>query len=129
MKDTRLFIPYWIISSVLLFFAPLFLGNLVVVGNARLSGLLSAIISGFILALAHALLLPALRSIHVQLKSDWEMIVTGASVNVLGIWFIARYADLTGFGVASFLLAAGLGILLYGLEWFIGNQFLALKKK
>ena len=38
-------------------------------------------------------------------------------VNTLGLWFLARVAELSGFGIASYFWAIGIGFVLNFLQW------------
>lgn len=128
MKDARGFLLFWVINSFILYFAPFVLVGLVVTGNERLTAFMASIVSGFLLTLFDASAQPTLRALNLKLKEDWQWVLVYLFVNVLGVWLIARYADLTGVGVASAWVAVLLGVVVNVAQW-MSWQFAIKKKK
>ncbi len=112
MKDHRVFPLFWLINSIIFYFAPFFLVGMVATGNARLPGFLAAVISGFLLTLAIVATQPAFEKFNIKLKEDWQWLLVYLFVNVLAVWVIARYADLTGVGIANAWIAVLMGVIL-----------------
>ncbi len=117
MKDPRQFVAFWVVNSALLFFAPFVLVGMVESGNVRLSSLLASVISGFILAVADALVMPVFDWFKIKIKDEWQWAFVFLFINVLGIWVIARYADLTGIGVSNGWIALLLGAVINLAQW------------
>lgn len=126
MKDARMFIIFWFINSVILYFAPFIFTGLVVTGNARLAPFMGSLISGFLLTVADAITLPVFESLKIKLKDEWQWALAYLFVNVLGVWVVARYADLTGVGVASAWVAVVIGAICNIGQWLgwkvVGNS-------
>lgn len=123
--DGHNFIRVWIVSSIGFYFAPYVLDGMVVTGNSRLGPFLASIISGFLLATAINITTPVFESLKIKLKDDWQAITAYLFVNVLGIWVIARYADLTGVGISNAWIAVLLGAAFNFLQWIslnLGNS-------
>lgn len=128
-NDTRGFLAFWLTNSILLYFFPFVFTGMVVVGNARLAPFLAGIISGFLLTVADALTQPVFEKLGVKLKDEWQWALAYLFVNVLGVWVLARYADLTGVGVASAWVAVLLGVILNLVQWGVWKFVLAGKGK
>lgn len=127
MQDSRMFLVFWLVNSLLLYFAPLVLVGMIVTGNARLAPFLASIISGFILTTAIAVAQPVFTWLKIELKDEWQWALVYFFVNVLGLWVIARYADLTGVGLASAWVAVILGAVFNIAQW-LAWKYLAKKK-
>lgn len=127
MVDGKTFLLFWLINSGVFYAAPLFFSDLVVTGNERLAPFLASLISGFILAVAGMLTMPTFTSLKVTFKDKWQWGLVFFFVNVVGVWVIARYADLTGVGIANAWVAVGLGFILNMFQW--GVWTLVDKKK
>jgi|SRR3989338_3010605 len=117
MKDARGFIVFWLLNSLVFYFAPFILVGLVVTGNVRLTSFMASIISGFLLTLADAFTQPALTHLNIKLKDEWQWTLIYLFINVIGIWVIARYADLTGVGIANAWMVVLLGIIVSCTQW------------
>ena len=116
-NDTRGFLAFWLVNSAIFYFAPFILVGMIVTGNARLAPFLAAIVSGFLLTVADAVTVPIFESLKIRLKDEWQWALAYLFVNVLGVWVIARYADLTGVGVASAWVAVLLGVIFNLAQW------------
>ncbi|MBI4058462.1 hypothetical protein HY408_01715 [Candidatus Gottesmanbacteria bacterium] len=127
MKDGRTFIGVWIVNSLLFYFIPFLLLGLVVVGNARLSHFMASIISGFLMTLILTGASHVFTKFNINLKRDLEQVTANYFTNVIGIWLIARYADLTGVGITNAWIALGLGIMLTLAQWLLLTRL--MKKK
>lgn len=127
MQDSRMFLVFWLVNSLLLYFAPLILVGMIVTGNARLAPFLASIISGFILTTAIAVTQPVFGWLKIELKDEWQWALVYFFVNVLGLWVIARYADLTGVGLASAWVAVIFGAVANIVQW-LAWKYLAKKK-
>lgn len=124
MKDPRHFLTIWLVNSFIYYFTPLIMIELVVSGNARLTAFMASIISGFLLTLAYTATKPAFISLNIKLKDEWQWLTAYLFVNVLTVWVIARYADLTGVGIANAWIAVILGIIFTLAQWGINKYLL-----
>ncbi len=106
-------------SAVIFYFAPFVSTGMVVTGNYRLTAFMASVISGFLLTIASASVQPVFAKFNIKLKDDWQLVMANLFVNVLVIWIIARYADLTGIGINNAWVAVALGILISLGEWLI----------
>ena len=93
--------------------------GLVITGNARLAPFLASLISGFLLTVADTLTMPVFDALKIKLKDEWQWALVFLFVNVLGVWVLARYADLTGVGVANAWVAVMLGFILNLVQWLV----------
>ena len=112
MKDSRGFLVFWLVNSLIFYFVPYVLSSMVVTGNARLTPFMARIISGFLLTAVDAAIEPVFRNLKIKLTSDWQWILAYLFANVFGIWVLARYADLTGVGISNAWVALLLGLIL-----------------
>lgn len=117
MKDARGFLSFWLVNSIIFYFAPYVFVGLVVTGNARLGPFMAAVVSGFILTVVDVVTTPVFESLKIKLKDEWQWALAYLFVNVLGVWVIARYADLTGVGIASAWVAVIMGVIFNLAQW------------
>ncbi len=97
------FLVSWVVNVVLLWLLALIFKDGVVLGNARLSMLMSAVFSGLILTALGALVEPSVKASGYKVKSYGIWTAIYFTVNVLGLWIIKRFADATGLGISSVL--------------------------
>ncbi|MEK7166541.1 MAG: hypothetical protein AAB874_07070 [Patescibacteria group bacterium] len=128
MKDSRGFIVFWLVNSAIFYFSPFMFGILVATGNARLAPFMASIISGFLITIADALTLPIFERLGIELKDEWQWTLAYLFVNVLSIWVIARYADLTGVGITNAWVAVLLGVIFNLLQWVVWRTVLPKRK-
>jgi hypothetical protein len=123
MKDGREFVSYWILNALFFYFLPYIFPNLWHTGNLRLTPFMASVISSFLLTVILALVMPAFLALKIKFKEDWQWTLAYLFANVLGIWLIARYADLTGIGIVSAWVAVGIGIFATLCQWGIRTLF------
>lgn len=129
MKDARGFLSFWLVNSVIFYFAPYVFVALVVTGNARLGPFMAAVVSGFILTVADVITMPIFESLKIKLKDKWQWSLAYLFVNVLGVWVIARYADLTGVGISSAWVAVLMGVIFNLAQWGVWKMMAGSSKK
>lgn len=117
MKDSRGFLAFWLVNSLIFYFAPFVLNGMVVVGNVRLASFMASVISGFLLTLAVSVTMPIFTSLKIKLTDEWQWALAYLFVNVVALWVIARYADLTGFGISNAWVAIILGVVFNLAQW------------
>jgi uncharacterized membrane protein YvlD (DUF360 family) len=120
MLDAKKFLIFWFISAAIFYFAPLVSPEMIATGNARLSAFMASVISAFLLTIATTSVQPVLEKFKIKFTKDWQWLMIYLFTNVLGVWVIARYADLTGVGILNSWTAVAFGILFtlmnYGTE-------------
>ncbi len=126
--DAHMFFIFWLVNSAAFYFSPLVLVGMVATGNARLTPFMASLISGFLLTVGDALATPVFEKLKIKIKDEWQWALVYLFVNVLGVWVIARYADLTGVGVASAWVAVLLGVVINLVQW-VAWKFGTSKKK
>lgn len=119
MHDAKSFVLFWAVNSLLFYFAPFVFSDIVVTGNARLAPFLASVISGFLLALSAAFVMPAMDFLKVRIKEEWQWILVFLGGNILTVWLIARYADLTGVGISNIWVALLLGAIANVVQWVV----------
>jgi len=128
MKDSRGFIVFWLANSAIFYFAPFVFGSLVVSGNARLAPFMASVVSGFLVTIADALTLPLFERLGIELRDEWQWTLAYLFVNVLSIWVIARYADLTGVGIQNAWVAVLLGVIFNVVQWIMWRTVFPKRK-
>ena len=128
-NDARGFLLFWVVNSTLFYFFPLVFTGIVVIGNARLAPFLASLVSGFLLTVGDALTQPVFEKLGVKLQDEWQWALAYLFVNVLGVWVLARYADLTGVGVSSAWVAVLLGVIFNLVQWGAWKFILSGPKK
>lgn len=112
MKHAHHFWLFWLVNGAIFYFAPFVFVGLVETGNVRLAPFMASVVSGFLLTVAVSLTMPLFEKLKIKLNDEWQWALAYLFVNVLGVWVIARYADLTGVGVSSAWVAVLLGTIL-----------------
>lgn len=128
MRHEHHFWLFWLVNSAIFYFAPYVFVGLVETGNVRLSSFMASVISGFALTVMVSIAMPAFEKLKIKLNDEWQWALAYLFVNVLGVWLIARYADLTGVGVASAWVSVILGTAL-NLAQFLAYKFSPAAKK
>lgn len=126
-KNSRYFFIYWIVNSGFLYFAPYFFGSMMVVGNMRLTPFLASVISGFLLAVVDTVAKPALESLNIHLAEEWQMVIAFEFINIIALWVLARYADLTGVGITNVISVGMIATAVTVIQW-LAWKFLPAKK-
>lgn len=128
MKNPRSFVVYWVLNSAFFYFLPLLLVGFIATGNARLTPFLASIISGFLLAVTHAFTPSAVEWLQIKLKEEWQWALAFLAANLLTIWVIARYADLTGVGIANIWAVVFVASLITVAQWVLWQNIDRKKK-
>lgn len=118
-------LSFWITNSLFFYIAYIVVPNLLVLGNNIRSPVIASMLAGFLLTIFLAIAPIVLDLFNVKIKNDNNMTFMYLSVNVIGIWLIARLAVLTGFGISSFWVAIFLGtimVFLQGPVWKIAGR-------
>jgi hypothetical protein len=130
MKRKIYFLIFWVIDSLLLFLSTLAFPESFVLGTAKHTLLVAAILSGFLWTLLLWLSKPV--SIKIKIKGELNKSLFFFGVNFIGLWLVARFAPYTGFGVVSFVYLLGLAavaeVIHAGIHWLVDIK-LRLSKK
>lgn len=100
---------------------------MMVVGNMRLTPFLASVISGFLLAIVNTVAKPALESLNIHLAEDWQMVIAFEFINIIALWVLARYADLTGIGIMNVISVGMIATAVTVIQW-LAWKFLPVKK-
>ncbi|MBI4067737.1 hypothetical protein HY407_05120 [Candidatus Gottesmanbacteria bacterium] len=119
-KDAKNLFLAWLVGSVVLFFAPFFAPGYVVLGNDRVSPFLAPFISSLLIVILVKLLMMVVsKYMKLNKASETSMGILLLLGYVLSLWLVARAALYVGFGIASFWVAIGIGVILATAEyWF-----------
>ena len=123
MKPVSRFVVVWLANFLVIFVANSYYPTYWALGNSSLSPLKAAIFSSFLLTVAGK----AAR----ELLPKWEINVSGRIkkfllywvTNSAAIWFIARFAFITGFGVSTYYYAILLGFVACLGQWLVRQVF------
>jgi uncharacterized membrane protein YvlD (DUF360 family) len=124
-KFIKKFVIVWAVNSLLLVVANNLFPQGLELGNASLSTTMAAVFSGFLLTVFTRLVKPAAGLLKLSDKGRYPMFIFYWAANSVGIWLIARMAGLSGFGIAKFTWAVGLGFFATLTQWGVRQ---ALKK-
>lgn len=103
-KNLVAYLVSWAINVALLWLLATFvLKGSVVLGNARLSTLTAAVLSGLILTVITSFVRPAVKASGFKVKGMMYWIAIYYAVTVVGLWLIKRFAEVIGLGIASIL--------------------------
>lgn len=88
----------------------MFLPKAVTIGNSIFVPYQAIVFSGFIWAFVLWYLEAVAKDMEIPLKNTATMTAIYLGVNFATLWFIARFAFITGIGIASFLYVAGIAV-------------------
>lgn len=125
------FLLLWIANSLLLLiFATLFVND-IVLGNAIITKPMSSVLVGLILTLLISLVPQASKKLDLKMKDGKILTSAYFVVDLVSIWIIKRFADITGFGVSNILwvviLAIFAALMQVGVEKY-SSKFLKISK-
>lgn len=102
MYNHLLYLLYWAVNSVVLYISYSIFPKAVVLGNARLTPIEAAIYAGFWLAFFVWMMWDFVFVRGVKLEPPPLAFVYFLFVNALGVWLVARFAHITGLGIANY---------------------------
>ena len=120
MYNHILYLVYWLLSSIIVYLAFVVFPDNVVLGNARLGPIDSAIYSGFWITFFVWSMWDFILARGARTDEPVTAVLFFWVVNSIGIWLVARMAHFTGLGLASFFWALILGAvidILQRLSW------------
>jgi len=126
-KNPKKFVIVWAVNSFLLVLANSLFPESLELGNASLGTTVAAVFSGFLLTLFTRLAKPVAKNLKLVAKGRYVMFMFYWVVNSAGIWLVARVAGLSGFGIARFTWAIGLGLFATLTQWAVRQAFKKVK--
>ncbi|OGM63493.1 hypothetical protein A3A52_05115 [Candidatus Woesebacteria bacterium RIFCSPLOWO2_01_FULL_39_14] len=111
MKRYQKFLGFWLINSAILYLANLFLPNAVSIGNSIFAPYQAIVFSGFIWNLVLWHTEAFLKDLEYPYKENVPMMLAYLVMNFATVWLIARFAFITGVGIASYLYVAGIAVI------------------
>ncbi|MFZ5932670.1 MAG: phage holin family protein [Patescibacteria group bacterium] len=119
------FLIIWLVNAGLFYLATSLYPANFVLGNASLTPLWAAVVSGFLLTVLCRWARPVLSKIGLSLSGRLKMFVFYWLVNAGAIWLIARFSYLTGFGITAYYWALALGFVTNLSQWVVRQIFKA----
>jgi hypothetical protein len=121
------FVSYWIVNTIIISFANTFFPNAFELGNANLSIPVAGIFSGFLLTIVLLIARGLARSGKLLVRGRVFMFLYYWGSASIGIWLVARVAGLSGFGIARFTWAIGVGFATAFIHWVLRQAFKGMK--
>lgn len=120
------FLLIWLVNSLIIWAASSLYPSNFVLGTANISFFGAVLISGFLVTLFCKIIkILFVKLVHLKKTSRLIMFVFYWLVNAVVIWFIARLAPFTGFGISSFYWVTALGFVLNFFQWVARQVFKA----
>lgn len=121
------FISYWIVNVIILSLANTFFPAAFELGNANLNMTGAGIFSGFLLTTLLLIARGIARSRNLLVKGRMIMFAYYWGFSSISIWLIARIAGISGFGIAKYTCAIGIGFVVAFVHWGIRQAFKGMK--
>lgn len=121
------FVSYWIVNVVILALVNTLFPGSFELGNAGLSIPAAGIFSGLLLTVLLAVARGLARSRNFLVKGRIFMFIYYWGAASFAIWLIARVASVSGFGIASFKWAIGLGFAVSLVHWTVRQALKGMK--
>lgn len=122
------FLGFWVANAIVLLIASVIFGGNVVLGNAKVSTPMAAIISGLIITGLTYLVQPLVDRGGLKVKGN-AMGGVYLVANIVFVWIIKRFALVLGLGVANILYTILVGVLLTGGQWAVAKATGQMTKK
>ena len=109
------YFAFFLVNSLVIYLANQFYPQQVVLGTLCINNLWAVIHSMSTLALINTLAIPLVRELEKKqnrVLSTFEWFVIYFLINLAGIWVIGRFAEQLGLGIASWLVASVLALIL-----------------
>lgn len=121
------FVSYWIVNVVILALVNTLFPGSFELGNANLSIPTAGVFSGFLLTVLLVIARGLARAINLPAKGRVFMFKYYWISASAAIWLIARIASLSGFGIARFTWAIGVGFATAFIHWVLRQAFKGMK--
>ena len=118
MKKYYGFISFWVLDSLLLYLATVIFPAAYTLGTFRLSVFWAAIVAGFIWTALVWFSEPIVAIVKLKVSDKMKMVFY-LFANFVTLWFVARIAPYSGFGVASFVWVFLLALVANFAQWLV----------
>ncbi len=122
MNKITPFIGFWVVNSLLIYLANLWLPSNFVLGNARWSPLVAVVLAGLaitIIVVVTTSVKIVLNRVAPALDSMPLTLVYYFFANFAAIWIVARMAEIFGLGISKFTYVAGLALVADVAQWVV----------
>lgn len=119
MKKILPFVLFWIVNSLFIYLATLVYPAKFVLGNFRFSPLMATIWAGLWITVIVWLAVWIVGKLKIKLSGSLTMFLFYWLADALAVWITAHLAQITGFGIASFLYAIALGLVLDIVQYLV----------
>jgi hypothetical protein len=126
---STIYVLFIIINSAIVYLAHTLFPQSVVLGTHVLSPMIALLQSMLFFTLLVVGSMPVLEILAKTLKyklSEKSWILIYYAVNVIGLWITARFAELVGMGISSWMVAVILGLVLSLLQSLANKMFKAI---
>ena len=111
------FVYYWIVNIILFSLAYAFYPNAFELSNINIAVVPSAIFSAFLFTVLTCLARGCAKARKITNRGRIFMFLYYWAVSSAGIWIVARMANVSGFGIARYTWAIGLGFVSAFVHW------------
>jgi len=121
------YVGYWVVNTLVVSLANAFFADTVVLGNAYLGAPAAGVFAGFLIT---ALLLMAkglARTKGFMIQGRIMMFFYYWGAAGAATWIVARIATVSGFGIARFTWAIGIGFAISFSNWLLRQVFKGMK--
>lgn len=125
MKVYTRFIGVWFVNFLVFYLANKYFVESYVLGNAVITPIVAATVSGFLLTLFTKFSKSLKSVVKLEKAGRIEMFLIYTLVNAFGIWLLAKISPVSGFGIPAFYLAIYLGFVASTLQWLLRQLFKA----
>ncbi len=109
------FFLLWLVNAIVLYLANVLLPKQLVLGTMSLSYMAALLLSSGVLAWLATITMPLFTEIEIRKKmvlAPQHWLLGYFVINTIALWVVARFADVLGFGVASWIYVVGLAAVL-----------------
>lgn len=119
MKKYLPFVSFWLLNSLLLYLAAMFLPQYFELGTATVPETKAIFWSGLLLTTIVWLSKPVADGLGLKLEGNTKMFLYYWLVNSSAIWILARVAEYSGLGISAFYWAIVFGVFANLGQWII----------
>jgi len=109
------FFLLWLVNGLVLYLANVLLPKQLVFGTMSLSYMAALLLSSGVLAWIATITMPLFTEIEIRKKmvlAPQHWLIGYLIINIVALWVVTRFADILGFGVASWMHVVGLAAVL-----------------
>lgn len=117
MKKFVPFLSLWLVGSLLLWLANMLYPTYYVLGNANLTGVLAAIVTGLVWTAVVWKSMVFTKKLGIKDNDMLKQALYFLVVNFITLWVIARFSALFGFGVVSYFWVFALAFVANLVQW------------